>query len=120
MSFWPFKRDTNLQDALIRSYENQIGFLRAQLEYEQGKNDDLLNLIHKQAGLIKDEVKLADPSDFQPIQTGKKSWAETQRGLENAYATTPDKVKEHLAYIAANESVIAGDYVPPSDSERTN
>lgn len=115
-----FKRDTSLQDALVRSYEGQIGFLRSQLEYEQGRNDDLLNLLHKQAGLIKDEVKVMMPNDFQPIQTGKRSWAETQRELESKYATDPDKVKEHLAYIAANESVIAGDYIPPDDSKRTN
>lgn len=115
-----FKRDTSLQEALVRSYESQIGFLRTQLEYEQAKNDDLLRLVHRQAGLIKEESQVANNMDFEPIKTGAKSWADTRRELENQYATNPNKVKEHLDYIAANESIIAGDYIPPGDNERTN
>lgn len=113
MSFWSlFIKDTSLQDALVRSYEGQIGFLRSQLEYEQSKNDEFLKLIHTQAGLIRERAEARESIDFQPIQTGRKSWSETQRELESKYATPKDKVEEHLSYIAANESIIAGDYVP--------
>jgi hypothetical protein len=115
-----FKRDNTLQEALIRSYESQIGFLKSQLEYEQGKNDDFLNLIHRQAGLVKDSIKEADSSELQPLP-GRKSWTQTQRELEGKYASEKSKlVEEHLKYIADNESIIAGDYIPPGDDKRTN
>lgn len=114
-----FKKDTTFQEALIRSYESTIGFLKTQLEYEQSKNDELLKLIHTQAGLINDRAaKTPTDSDFQAIETGSRSWSQTRKEMESAYASNP-KTKEIQDYIKDNESVIIGDY-DPDNSHRTN
>lgn len=116
-----FRHDTILQEALVRSYESTIGFLKTQLEYEQSKNFDLLKLLHTQAGLIDQKVNThLSSEDFQAIETGSRSWSHTRKEMESAYASASNsKTKEIQDYIKDNESVIVGDY-NPNDSERTN
>jgi hypothetical protein len=111
-----FKRPDKIFEALVRSYEAQIGFLKSQLEYEQQKSDELLNLIHTQAGLIKNtnvEVSMSSSQEFQALETGARTWSQTRREIENAHSS---KEKEIRDYIAANESVIDGVYNPDSTS----
>jgi hypothetical protein len=114
-SWFKRERSDKVFEALVRAYEAQIGFLKSQLEYEQSKNDELTRLIHTQVGLIKESVTIKMPEEFQALDTGARSWSQTRREIENAYSAKDKEIKD---YIAANESIIDGNYDP--DSVSTN